>query len=111
MTINEYLRMTTEVITTKTGYSFQAIRPRIVCVDGFDVSIQAGGTMYCSPRLDGLHCYESVEIGYPSDVVPEWMEYVGDADDPLETVYIFVPVEIVDAVLEQHGGIANGVYS
>ena len=100
MTINEYLRMTTEVITTKTGYSFQAIRPRIVCVDGFDVSIQASETHYCAPR-DNFGPYTEVEIGYPSDIVPEWMPYVEDSDEPLETVYAWVPIELVDAVLLQ----------
>jgi len=108
MNINEYLEITREVVT---GYSFEflRIRPRIVCADGFDVSIQASEHHYCSPRINSGP-YNEVEIGYPSDEVPEWLPYIeSESDDPLSAVYPFVPVEIIDLVLEQHGGIANVV--
>ena len=109
MKINEYLMMTREEFTIEgIDRTFVRVRPRIVCADGFDVSIQAGEMHYCTPRLD-CDNYEEVEIGFPSDVVPEWMEYAETPEDPTGSVYGYVPVEIIDAVLEQHGGIANGV--
>lgn len=111
----------------------QKVRPHITCADGFTVSIQASETHYCEPRItqyyDGKHWqkeildrwgmrgsgefesedsftpYESVEIGYPSVVEPDILDYAEDGDDPTNTVYACVPVEIVDKVLEKHGGI------
>ncbi len=111
MNINEYLELTRELMVSE-GVVFDCellkIRPRIICADGFDVSIQASNSHYCTPRInDGP--YMAVEIGYPSEEVPEWMEYAETPADPLSTVYGYVPTKIVDAVLDQHGGIASGV--
>ena len=36
------------------------------------------------------------------------MEYAEDADNPTGTVYGWVPVEVVDAVIAAHGGINAG---
>ena len=132
MNINEYLEMTREKIDYP-GIDMMELSPQIVCADGFAVSIQASRTHYCQPRTN-YGPYSKVEIGYPSDEVPEWSEYAEDEDTlnffqslkfwfitkvlkkmvysghyPTNTVYPYVPVEIVDAALEQHGGIANGV--
>lgn len=107
MNINEYLEMTREV-DDDVPFDWINLRPRIVCADGFDVSIQASNSHYCEPR-ENSGPYNSVEIGYPSEEVPEWMEYAEDADNPTSTVYGWVPIEIVEVVLYQHGGIANGV--
>ena len=103
MKINEYLEMTREEYSDLVDFEMLRIRPRIVCADGFDVSVQASDGHYCSPRLN-VGPYSSVEVGYPSSPIPEMDEY--DAGG----VFGHVPVEVVDAVLEQHGGIANGVY-
>ena len=108
MNINEYLELTKEYYGDLIGYAMLKRRPRIVCADGFDVSIQASECHYCRPRRDDGP-YTAVEIGYPSDEVSEWMEYAESPDAPLETVYGWVPVEIIDEVLCKHGGIANGV--
>jgi hypothetical protein len=93
--LNAYLR------DNKTGLN----APRIVCVDGFSMSVQASSCHYCSPREnDGP--YSSVEVGFPSARVETFMPYIdGDEDtDPTETVYGYVPVEIVAAVVAEHGG-------
>jgi len=112
----------------------QKVRHHITCADGFTVSVQASETHYCKPRItqyyDGEHWqkeildkwgmygsgvfeakdsftpYETVEIGYPSSVEPDILDFADGADDPTDTVYGYVPVEIVDKVLEKHGGIA-----
>ena len=51
-------------------------------------------------------------IGFPSAPEPLIAEYAEDweiegDDDPrlCETVYGYVPVEVIDAVIEKHGGI------
>lgn len=99
MNINEYLEM------------IHKIRPRItriICADGFDVSIQASQAHYCMPQTNNGP-YLKVEIGYPSDKISEWMKYAESPDNPLSTIYGWIPVEIVDAVLKQHGGIVSCV--
>lgn len=83
----------------------RAIRPRVVCADGFSLSVQASGGHYCSPREDRGPWWR-VEVGYPSERVEALMPYAEDPAEPTETVYGYVPVEIVDAVIAAHGGIA-----
>lgn len=81
-------------------------RPYIVCADGFTMSVQASSYHYCKPRSDDANVYTHVEIGYPSAVEPALMPYVEDASAPTDTVYAYVPVEVVDIVIESHGGMA-----
>lgn len=120
MTINDYLKSNFSIresdIVMHEFYglgredTLPARRPIIKCADGFSMSVQADAAMYCSPRTtlfpdnwgDG---YESVEIGFPTAEEPMIMEYAEDPDDPTGTVYGWVPVEIVDAVIQKHGGI------
>lgn len=79
--------------------------PLIRCKDGFSMSVQTGETLYCTPRSnDGP--WSSVEVGYPSQRVEALMPYIGDDDaPPTETVYGYVPIDIVERVIEAHGGI------
>ena len=80
---------------------------RVYCADGFQMSVQANVTAYCSPR-ENSGKYELVEVGFPSAMEPMLMPYVEDRDDPTQTVYAYVPVEIVTNVLVKHGGIVSG---
>ncbi len=88
-------------------------RTRIILADGKSVSVQANEHAYCSPRenmfLDGLSRYDTpyfkYEIGFPSFKAAEWMEYAEQPEQPTETVYGYVPVDVVQAVLDAHGGI------
>ena len=106
--INEYLQRTLNIVP---GGLFsdicQAIRPRIECADGFAISVQASEFHYCSPRISGNVIYEKVELGFPNQVEPLIMIYAEDPDIPTETVYGWVPVEIVNSIIEKHGGIVN----
>lgn len=82
--------------------------PRIVCADGFSLSVQVHEGAYCSPR-DGIGPdWLSAEIGFPSarpnDAV---MAYAEDDDNPTDTVYGYVPMELIDALVAEHGGIAD----
>jgi len=77
---------------------------KIVCADGFTVSVQASTSHYCTPR-DNDGPYSEVELGYPSEPVEAWMEYAEHSDRPTMTVYGYVPIEVVEVVLEYHGGV------
>lgn len=84
-----------------------SFRPRVICEDGFSISIQAGQGLYCHPRnYDGN--YTKVELGFPSDYEEDILQYAesfGEFDDPRETVYPYVPVEVIFKALQKHGEI------
>ena len=80
---------------------------RVCCADGFEMSVQANVSAYCSPR-ENSGKYELVEVGFPSAVEPMLMPYVEDRGKPTKTVYGYVPVEVVTNVLAKHGGIVSG---
>tara|TARA_Y100000310_G_scaffold333481_1_gene411134 strand:- start:432 stop:749 length:318 start_codon:yes stop_codon:yes gene_type:complete len=87
----------------------RAHHEKVVCEDGFTVSIQASSGHYCSPRLDDAPRWDSVELGYPSEW--DWLlsEYQdGDADEPTQSVYGWVPVGVVYLLLTKHGGVVSG---
>lgn len=81
------------------------VRP-IKCADGLELSVQASCTHYCTPR-DSVGPWVAVEVGFPSERVEELMEYAENPNEPTDTVYGWVPVEVVEAVIEKHGGIAG----
>ncbi len=76
------------------------------CKDGFQFSIQAGPTLYSSPK-EIADKYDEVEIGYPNMVEDMLLEWAENEDDPIDTVYGYVPVELVNKVIEKHGGICE----
>ena len=86
--------------------------PQIVCVDGFEMSVQVGFSLYSTPKKVAKR-YSAVEIGFPSDHEPLIEEYAEtfykddgeDLTDYTDTVYPYVPVKIVNKVLKKHGGI------
>ena len=104
LTTNSFLKLTRQ--ERDTGLLIR-IRPRVICKDGFQISIQASGTCYCEPKNNYADEYKSVELGYPSEKEDLIMEYAEDKDDPTETVYGYVPVEVVDEMLKKHGGIVD----
>lgn len=89
----------------------KAHNPRIICKDGFSISVQASEYAYATPRSD-VGPYSAVECGFPSSkpVTAELCKYAElcGTDDYTETVYGYVPVEVVMAELEAHGGIESG---
>ena len=107
--------------------AMKAHNPRIVCADGFSISVQAHAHSYCTPRCDYPDTpHTHVECGFPSSTPltddlkrqPHLLplayaeDFYGCSDesecDFTETVYGYVPVEIVKAELQQHGGIVQG---
>lgn len=129
--LNYWLKETINIISLGEERFSQEVRPRIVCNDGYSVSVQASEHMYCEPRYtqwqneDGWQVingdywlssetprhfetdyftpYESVELGYPSEEDELINEYA-EGDNYTSTVYGCVPVNVVEQLIEKHGG-------
>lgn len=87
------------------GFLFGSARPQVVCTDGFTMSVQASRGHYSDPRSDEGP-YEAVEVGFPSEVEPLLMEYIEMmGNNPVESVYPYVPVDVVQAIIVKHGGV------
>lgn len=105
MTINEFLQK-----YRKQHNDMQIIRPRVRCADGYTVSVQAGKMWYSEPRLD-TKWYGKVELICPEYKDDELRDYAENKRDLCGTLYGFVPVKLVDEVLEKHGGIVGADFS
>lgn len=82
--------------------------PKVVCADGFTVSMQVGDGLYSTPRVTNAKHYDAVELGYPSAGDPVIKDYAEDPDrDETDTVYPYVPIAVVNELFEKHGGISN----
>ena len=77
--------------------------PHIKCADGFTMSVQASSLHYSSPRND-VGPWDEVEVGKISQIEPILWQYAEENGNWLETVYPFVPIKVVVAVIEAHGG-------
>lgn len=96
--INDYLKRTNKTFDI-------GLYPLVHCKDGFTISVQASRHHYCTPRIDGADKYDAVELGFPSNEDSLITEYAEDPDTPTDSVYGYVPVEIVNKLIEKHGGI------
>ncbi len=75
----------------------------VKCADGFTMSVQASKSHYSEPQNDEGP-YTSVEVGYPSEYDHLLRPYQdGDFD-----VYGYVPVHVVQMVIDARGGIVEG---
>ena len=81
---------------------------RIECADGFSMSVQANRGAYCHPRVDNAEAYEEVEVGFPRPSEPLLKNYAENGANLTETVYPYVPSQIVVDVIAKHGGIVSG---
>lgn len=87
----------------------EAMFPRIECNDGFHFSVQGHAGSYSSPRDDFAAEYSKVEVGFPSAEESLLAEFAEDADRLTDTVYGYVPIAVIVAVIEKHGGL-KGAY-
>jgi hypothetical protein len=99
MTLSEFVKTTFK--SDKYGF---CMRPTIICNDGFTMSVQGSRTHYCTPRVT-QDSYYRMEIGFPSDQEDLIMEYAESPDRPTDTVYGYVPCEVIESVIIKHGGI------
>lgn len=92
---------------------FKPCNPRIVCKDGVSLSVQAGEYLYSCPRVNEGP-YFAVEVGFIENAdktqaaPPDTWRERADGSFPSD-VYGYVPTEIVEAFIEEHGGILSGV--
>ena len=101
--VNEYLADSANLIFS----GMFPVRKAITCTDGYTISIQASQGAYCQPR-ENYGPWYMVECGFPNrNPSQSLMEYAEDKDNPRDTVYGYVPVEVVVAEIEKHGGIAQ----
>jgi hypothetical protein len=82
------------------------VRPPVECKDGFKMSVQTGMYHYCSPQND-VGPWTAVEVGFPSKIEPILWEYAEEPGKWTDTVYPNVPIDVVAAVIEVHGGFAE----
>jgi len=85
------------------------LNEKVVCADGFEMSVQANDGAYCSPRSKASGTrYTEVEIGYPNSPEELILSYAEDQDTPTMTVYPYVPSMLVGLVIAKHGGMVSG---
>lgn len=114
-------------------YEEYRVAPRIVCKDGFSLSVQASNGHHCEDANGSVEHYwrgttpalpfSSVEVGYPSERPEPWHctawhdgwdrhedHPVCDGwekrseDEDGGGVYSYVPVQVVRDLIERHGG-------
>jgi hypothetical protein len=76
---------------------------KIECVDGFTISAQASNKHYAELSEDGSG-YSYVECGYPNREPEYIMDYAQDDTCPTDTVYCYVPIELVESLINLHNG-------
>lgn len=99
--INEFLKKNYHGHKTRGLYSvgeIPEVTKRIECNDGFSISVQANNFAYCMPREDKAWPYSEVD---------DLIEIYGEEHGTTETIYPYVPIDIVNELIEKHGGIAN----
>ena len=79
----------------------------IECADGFTMSVQAGETNYSMPRSD-TGPYVEAEVGFPSEPESLLLKYADDSERPTDTVYGWVPRQVIINVIAKHGGMISG---
>lgn len=103
MTVNEFLVKTMpEAVYLDYGPVQLDERPWVVSNDGFVFSIQAGAIYGCEPREDFLLEYTEVEVIIPTGTIVS--NCFSDYNGPM-MVYCNVPVELVEKMIFEHGGI------
>lgn len=103
LTLREYIELTYFDSEILIGFSYKFkksdyhIRQRVVCNDGFSMSVQGNKGGYSTPRYFTTS-YDDMEIGFTS----EYDELLGDE---YQDVYGYVEFDIIEKIVEKHGGI------
>ena len=101
---NKYVSEFSNTVERRSVSGFRLLK-EIECKDGFKISVQASKNHYCQPRETLRTGYDLVECGFPN-AVPEFiLEYADDIENPTDTVYAYVPVELVNKLINHHGGV------
>jgi hypothetical protein len=78
---------------------------RFYCYDGWNISVVWGRAVYCHPRRDNILIYDEVEAGFPSSYESAIIEYAEDSEQYMQTVYPYVPIEVLLEAFKKHGGV------
>jgi hypothetical protein len=110
----QFLRHTQKLLGGPPAHwSLFAMRPPLVCRDGFTLSVQASPSHFCNLRAYGLQEVQRDLDNVPYEDAevynwPKWEpllapEYLEEPDGPLS----HVPLARIDAVIAKHGGWAR----
>ena len=94
----------------KIDEDYREPRQRIVCADGFTMSVQANLYTHCMPRDNDCRWYAAVEVGFPSEreeLLMPWMDMMS-MQGPTTSIYPFTPAKVVMDVIVKHGGMVHG---
>ena len=103
----------TQMSMEETYNSTHFLLPRIHCKDGFTISIQVNKGNYCASE-NGLYTFGTdwklVEWGFPSEHIDAKKynaeNYLEEEEiDTTQTVGGYVEIELMDQLLQEHGGI------
>lgn len=91
--------------------SIQMTKP-LLLANGVVLSVQASQYHYCHPRqtapVPDYDFYEAFELGFPTEKLPEeFTEYAGDSDHLTDTVYAYVPKELLQKYIDSVGGVVG----
>lgn len=91
--------------------STQLVKP-LVLANGIILSVQASKHHYCIPRENApvadYDYYTAFELGFPTEKLPEeFTQYAEDTDYLLDTVYAYVPKELIAAYIKSVGGVVG----
>lgn len=106
LTLQDILK--TEIKQLTVDLDFKLASPRIHCMDGTSFSVQASKFTYCTPRSNYGPWHE-VELGYPSKhfLALEQYKDANDETAQVDSVFGYVPVEIVEQIIKKCGGICE----
>ncbi len=76
----------------------------VVCHDGFSFECQASSKHRAS-QDHSKATYEELEVQCLSEPVEELLEYADDPYNPTTTAYGYVPVAMLQGIIEKHGGL------
>ena len=97
----------TQMSMEKTYNSKYFHLPRVYCKDGFSISIQTCKSSY-SGSENGIRKFgidwKLVEWGFPSQRI-DAEKYMCDGSETTTSVGRYVPVELMEELIEEHGGI------
>ena len=99
----EELRQITDIHDVMLYMDHRGYMPGIRLNDGTFMSVQCGRRAASRWRYG---TYISMEVGYPTKVIDEFLPYARNPRKPTDTVYRYVPVEIINEVIHNRGGIA-----
>ena len=97
--LQKHLNRPVQKITHDYDYRHKEQAPRITCVSGASLSVQASTTHYCIPR-ENVGPYLDVEVGYIEGTLPSWFPGPCEKD-----IAAYVPIQDVIDYINAEGGV------